>query len=351
MAIRLGILGCGWVVQKGYLPHLTRRQNLFRVTAVCDPDAGQMDRVCNEAGGIRKCADVNELLVASEAVLIASPNRFHLQHTRAAMAQGCHALVEKPAFLSAGHVHAVESDWKNTRSCYMPAAVCRYRRDVAILADFCRQIGPVQRLELTWRRRSGVPGRAWHLEPADGWTGVLSDLGFHLIDLISFIVPDLSDGLHVPIDVIDVEMRRGGAIRTGDWYAGNAAQINCKVPFSVKANLTLGFVPVTLHVSWMDDLPGDLTRIKAFGPLGMAELEGVFGYSPDRAVPQQRVALWDPQRSAVRQQVDLPIGPGLHQSAFGGVLNGFYDAIHQQTTPNFREFNFTARLFSSIVEA
>ncbi len=92
--LRLGLVGCGRMAERGYLPALgfTRAVSL---TAVADVDAARCARV---APGLPSYRSAEALLAAEEvdAVVLATPPGDHLPGARAAAAAGVPALVEKP---------------------------------------------------------------------------------------------------------------------------------------------------------------------------------------------------------------------------------------------------------------
>ena len=73
---------------------------------------------------------------------------------------------------------------------------------------------------------------------------------------------------------------------------------------SALAQLRVGDVRIKLRVSWVDDIPGDLTDLRAIGTNGQAELQGLFGYSPDRRIPYQRCRLRKDGELPVRNIID-----------------------------------------------
>ena len=75
--LRLGIVGCGLVVERGHLIALAGIKNV-RLVAVADPAADRR-RIATR---VARYAALDEMLAAEdlEAVLVCSPPAFHLQH-------------------------------------------------------------------------------------------------------------------------------------------------------------------------------------------------------------------------------------------------------------------------------
>jgi predicted dehydrogenase len=107
--LRLGIVGCGEVVQVCHLPSLALLPEHFRITAVCDISATARAAVAQRSGAEHQLADYRALLERADidAVLVANPHAFHSQVTLAALAAGKHVLVEKPMCLTLREADAI----------------------------------------------------------------------------------------------------------------------------------------------------------------------------------------------------------------------------------------------------
>ena len=95
--MRLGIVGCGSVVARGYLPALAG-STAFRLVAVADPVAERREL----ADGVVGYQDLDEMLSAGtfDGVVVCSPPELHLEHAEACARAGIHTLVEKPPGLT-----------------------------------------------------------------------------------------------------------------------------------------------------------------------------------------------------------------------------------------------------------
>lgn len=100
--VRVGLIGCGSVVQLNHLPALARSTK-FRLAAVCDPNPAATEVVQERwvADGRerpRAFTDYREMLSsgAIDAVIVASPNAYHYEQALAALRLGKHVYIEKP---------------------------------------------------------------------------------------------------------------------------------------------------------------------------------------------------------------------------------------------------------------
>jgi predicted dehydrogenase len=95
-ALRLGVIGCGRIAQVAHLPAIAKEASV-QLVAVSDPSATLADAVSRQYD-VRGYTDTAQLLRDDlDAVLIAVPDRFHLELGREALTAGKHVLVEKPA--------------------------------------------------------------------------------------------------------------------------------------------------------------------------------------------------------------------------------------------------------------
>jgi predicted dehydrogenase len=93
--IRLGVIGAGRIAQSAHLPALIKADNIDLV-AISDPSPALADGVAARYG-IRGYTDTADLLRSDiDAVLIATPDRFHYALGTEALQAGKHVLMEKP---------------------------------------------------------------------------------------------------------------------------------------------------------------------------------------------------------------------------------------------------------------
>jgi oxidoreductase len=329
--IPLCVLGCGWVVQHGYLPHLLRGP--FRVISIFDPDTDKALALQRSLPRVKIAPSMEALLaIPSTAILVATPNPTHLSLSQKALRTGHYVLCEKPVLVNPNQAGTLRSAERTGSKRLVSAAVCRYRTDVRQWLTWCGRIGSIRELELTWVRAQGIPcPGSWHTRSSNGWTGVLVDLGYHLLDLAVEVLENIPRSVVVHTAQTTVQGNGSGA----SWYengsspaskgdhaaAGKILTGEDAAETSVRAQLQVGDVRLKLRVSWVDDIPGDLTDLRAIGTNGQAELQGLFGYSPDRRIPYQRCRL----RKDGELTHEKHYRPGFeaHCDAFGELLMEF----------------------------
>ena len=83
--LRVGIVGCGEVVQTMHLPSLYQLPKQFCVTALCDVSQQVVDEVGEQWRVVKRYLDYRDLLEQADVdvVLIANPNAYHAEVTLA----------------------------------------------------------------------------------------------------------------------------------------------------------------------------------------------------------------------------------------------------------------------------
>lgn len=312
----LALLGAGWVVRMGYLPHLM--YGPFEVVSIYDPDPKTVEVLLPQLPRARVETSSQSCLKAPAlATLIASSSPSHVKLSLEALRAGRYVLCEKPVAVRKSQVQKLARVEREGFRRLAGAAVCRHRPDIQQWISWSTRLKEVRKLDLVWLRAQGVPSPgSWHTRPSNGWTGVLMDLGYHLVDLAVAV-------LNHPVQVI--RCLRAKAVSTGKggaaaWY-GPKAKSKYDVCDRVQALLQVDEVAINLQVSWIDDLPGDITRLRATGSDGVVEFKGLLGFSNQRRIADQRCRFIRGGK-VIEEKSYLP-GPELHREAFGGVLEEF----------------------------
>lgn len=178
--MRLGIIGCGRIAERGYLP-AARATPGVELVALADPDQRRL-RECVErcraaggaAAGFGSAAEMLEA-AAPDAVVVATPPALHSEVAATAAAAGVPALVEKPP--------AADLEEAVRLAALEPAPAIGFNRRFLQgeeLAGAVPAAGWLElELELRFRRR------AW--DPHQVRDDVLIDAGIHLADLACFL--------------------------------------------------------------------------------------------------------------------------------------------------------------------
>ena len=106
--MKIALVGCGAVTQAVYVPLLSRRHDLFEVTAVCDLSRTLADVVGDRLGAPGRYTALGQMLEAGgfDAVLVLASGS-HGETVRQALAAGYAVLCEKPLALTRAEVAAL----------------------------------------------------------------------------------------------------------------------------------------------------------------------------------------------------------------------------------------------------
>ena len=95
--IKIGVVGCGDIAFRSYLPAIRKLADQVELVAVCDLDKARADQAQEEYGAQQSFADADEMLdrVDLDGVLILTPMVPHGPQSIAALEAGKHVYVEK----------------------------------------------------------------------------------------------------------------------------------------------------------------------------------------------------------------------------------------------------------------
>jgi len=189
--IRVGIIGAGTIAHK-HANAINQNPDAL-LMAASRRNLDELNKFTQEYG-IKGYSDYKELLhdKTINAVLIATPHHLHHQITENAAKAGKHILLEKPM---AHNVDACEQILKSVEKYnsrlmiahiirFMPAFMkAKQMLDEGIIGDLVYAQSHIARKWNTPNRRS------WHLNKNTGG-GMLTTVGIHYIDLLTWIIGD-----------------------------------------------------------------------------------------------------------------------------------------------------------------
>lgn len=245
--LRVGLVGCGRIAERGYAPALARAEGLG-LTAVADPVPERCGRM---APGTPSFRSAEELLSADAAdvVVLATPAASHLQDARLAAEAGIPVLVEKPpapTVEEAAELAALDPQpWIGFNR--------RFEPEVASLRDAARSSEALD-LSLELRTRPG----SWRAYEVDD--DLLLNLGPHLVDLALWISGEEAEPVAARLD------RDGAAIelRLGERGSG---RIDCgEGPYRERLEVRAGQAQVRYERGGLRDAARTLL-LRAESPL------------------------------------------------------------------------------------
>jgi myo-inositol 2-dehydrogenase / D-chiro-inositol 1-dehydrogenase len=173
--LRLGIAGCGRIVERGYLPAVRGIPGI-ELAALADPDLERAKRSAKATEAVA-FADATELIAAArvDALVVATPADLHEEIARLASRAGLPSLIEKPPAPNlAGAVALAALD---------PAPAIGFNRRFMQGRELLPLVPTDGWLELELGMRFRRAGWGAHLSRDEA----LIDAGTHLIDLACFL--------------------------------------------------------------------------------------------------------------------------------------------------------------------
>jgi predicted dehydrogenase len=172
--VRAGLVGCGRLAERGYLPAFARATDI-ELVAVADVDPGRRRSL---APGLPAFSGLAGLVdgVEVDLVVLAHPAAHHVEDACHAAAAGVASLIEKPPALSAAEAEPLLA--------LEPPAWMGFNRRFELATAAARTTlvrDPPAAVEL----EMSILPQAWGA--LDGSEGVLLDLGPHLVDLASWL--------------------------------------------------------------------------------------------------------------------------------------------------------------------
>jgi predicted dehydrogenase len=153
--LRLGVIGAGRISQVAHLPAATKAHRV-RLSAVCDVSAALASPVADRYG-VPGFTDLGKLLAGDvDAVLIATPDRLHLDHAAQALEAGKHVLVEKPLAPTSVDAAALNALATSAGLKLQVGAMKRHDPGIEYARESLARIGPIVTAQAWYRVMSAL---------------------------------------------------------------------------------------------------------------------------------------------------------------------------------------------------
>lgn len=189
--LRAGVIGLGY----GRAHIAGCRAAGVEVAAVCQRDRAQAELVARKYG-VPKVFDRWEELVADpqlDLVVIATPPHLHHPIVLSALGSGKHVLCEKPLAMNLQEAREMVEEAARAKRVAVTGFNWRFTAGMQALVGLTAEgaLGRVFHVTATWfgsRYAADDVPRTWRLDRSVAGTGVLGDMGVHLVDLIRWRV-------------------------------------------------------------------------------------------------------------------------------------------------------------------
>jgi predicted dehydrogenase len=176
-----------------------------------------------------------------EAIVISTPNVFHVPQARAVLTAGKALLVQKPLATSAVDARAILDMAAAKGQILLVDYSYRLLETVALLRAALPEVGPVRSVSAAFRNvRAPSADRGWFLNPDLSGGGALIDMGVHLLDVLLWVFQPRSAALQRAML---------------DRQPGFAVELDGRL------ELSLDDVPASLHVCWNWQKPSEISVV------------------------------------------------------------------------------------------
>jgi len=231
MSRNIAVVGCGAIAQTFYLPALARHRAQFDHIWLVDPG----DHARSMAASILPGKQAHRFVEVDDEIhlaIVATPNHLHFQVAHEALSRGAHVLIEKPFVIwpeegrSLIHTAAINNRLiavNQTRRFFPFASSLRHQIESGEFGSL-KSIVHREGNKLSWPFESGAA-----FAQGAQRTGVIMDLGAHVIDFYHYLlrptwtfVSAIHDGFCGPEGLADLELRVNDApasIRLSRYHA------------------------------------------------------------------------------------------------------------------------------------
>jgi predicted dehydrogenase len=188
--LRIGIIGAGGVARSIHLPGFKLCPQV-EIAAVCDPDL----EAARGLGIARVFDRVEDLLGLSDvdAVVVATPNHLHREIVMSALAAGKHVLCEKPLALNTADARGMAEAAAASGLVHMTAFTYRFTPGLQYMRRLVEtgELGVLRTVRAAYLMALSKHLLGWRSTRRLAGSGVLADIGSHLIHMVQFLAGDI----------------------------------------------------------------------------------------------------------------------------------------------------------------
>jgi predicted dehydrogenase len=186
----------------------------MRVIAACDPDLD----AARATGAASLYSDHRELLsrASIDAVIVATPNHLHHEVVTAALAAGKHVLCEKPLAMNAVEATEMLACARRANRVHMTAFTYQFTPAIRYARHLIESgaIGEIRTVRAAYLMALSSHLLGWRSTKNRAGSGVLGDIGSHLIHLVQWIAGDIAR-----VSARSRKFREDPASDVEDWVA------------------------------------------------------------------------------------------------------------------------------------
>jgi 1,5-anhydro-D-fructose reductase (1,5-anhydro-D-mannitol-forming) len=233
MIIKWGVIGAGGVANRRGMPAINMAEN-NQLHALMVRDIERAKKLAQEHGAKTYYDSIENLLLDDQidAVHIATPVYLHCEHVILSAEHGKHILCEKPMAMNIDEcqrmIDACKSNGVMLQICFLLRFHSCFQEIKRLIADGL--LGEMVEARVALLKSYNIEEGVWRRDPDKSGGGVLMDMGAHAIDMISFLLGDISD----------VNMMSNSKVRK--WEVEDTATIVLKTESDINAIADMSYV-------------------------------------------------------------------------------------------------------------
>lgn len=195
MTVRWGILGASGIAHRRTMSAINMAEN-SQLHALMSRDMERARRMAQEHGAPFYYDSVDDILSDPEVdvAYVATPVYLHCDQVVRAAEHGKHVLCEKPMAMNVAEckrmIDACDANEVHLEICFLLRFHPRYRRIKQLIAD--GELGEIIEARAPFLKWYPMEEGLWRRDPAKSGGGVLMDLGSHSVDLLTYLLGDVS---------------------------------------------------------------------------------------------------------------------------------------------------------------
>lgn len=196
MNLKWGVLGAGSVAQRRAIPAILKAEG-SELHALLSRDATRAKQLATEYGAATYYTTVDELLADNtlDAIYVSTPVYLHCSQVIAAAEQGLHILCDKPMALTPAEcremISACDANDVHLQICFLfRFHSCFQQIQVWISAG---RLGQIVHGRMPFLKQYQLTADEWRAQPEKGGGGCFMDLGPHSVDLLRFLIAEVTE--------------------------------------------------------------------------------------------------------------------------------------------------------------
>ena len=196
MTLKWGVLGAGSVAQRRAMPAI-QKANGAELHALFSRDTERARKLATEHNATKPYSSVDDLLTDTEldAIYVSTPVNLHCEQVIAAAEQGLHVLCDKPMALNPQEcekmIDACNTSNVHLQICFLFRFHSCFQQIKTWVAE--NRFGRIVHGRMPFLKKYLLAADEWRAQPEKGGGGCLMDLGPHSVDMLRFLMGEVTE--------------------------------------------------------------------------------------------------------------------------------------------------------------